>query len=70
MTRRKKEAQLGRPNEGLGEARIELRVPDVLATAMKRMARDEDLPISEVWRRAARAYLGLENRLPESEDES
>lgn len=55
----------GRPSEDISETRFELRLPVDLVQAMKRLAAEQEISSSEAWRRAARAFLGLENALPE-----
>jgi metal-responsive CopG/Arc/MetJ family transcriptional regulator len=66
MTRKKDDANpVGRPNEGISEEKITVRMPQELVDAMHDYAAAHEVSSSEAWRRAARAFLGLENRLPE-----
>lgn len=54
----------GRPSIGNG-AQLNIKLQPELLDAMAQYADEHQLSASEAWRRAARAFLGLENRLPE-----
>lgn len=56
---------VGRPAGGDFETKLTARIPTSLAGAMADFASSQGITVSEAWRRAAQAFLGLENRLPE-----
>lgn len=47
----------GRPDQGLGQASLVVRGPSELMEAMARQASALGVPVVELWRVAARAYL-------------
>lgn len=48
----------GRPSNGLSEVEVRVRGPKGLLEAMARIAELRNLSVAEVWRQAARLYLG------------
>lgn len=60
MTKKKVSVQLGRPDEGISQRKVDLRMPADLAHLMQRQAAVQEVSVSEVWRQAARQFLGIE----------
>ena len=53
----KKKPKLGRPNHGLSEKLIAIRMPDALRKAAAKCADRSGMKISEWWRMAAMAQI-------------
>lgn len=55
-----KKPKPGRPNEGLTEDTAYVRGPAELMKEMRELAKRMEVTTSEIWRRAAEAYLRSE----------
>lgn len=66
---KKKNITLGRPDEGISQRKVDLRMPSRLAVAMDREASERGVSVSEIWRRAARAFIGIADEDVEEIDE-